>query len=71
VRAQLRWVGDRRVADRLGDRLDEVVFIDAYVPADGDSCRALTCGAFRELVPAGARADGRWVAVPVGLGTRV
>lgn len=58
------------VADRLGDRLDHVVFIDAYVPDDGDSCWSLTSDTFRELFIAGARADGRWVAVPDGLDER-
>ncbi|WP_330346990.1 alpha/beta fold hydrolase [Streptomyces sp. NBC_00582] len=58
------------VADRLGDRLDQLVFIDAYVPDDGDSCWSLTSDSFRELFMAGARADGRWVAVPEGLDPR-
>jgi len=58
------------VADRLGDRLDQLVFIDAYVPDDGDSCWSLTSDSFRELFIAGARADGRWVAVPDGLDPR-
>ncbi|MGK5553436.1 alpha/beta fold hydrolase [Actinomadura kijaniata] len=58
------------VADRLGDRLDQLVFIDAYVPDDGDSCWSLTSDTFRELFIAGARADGRWVAVPQGLDPR-
>jgi pimeloyl-ACP methyl ester carboxylesterase len=58
------------VADRLGDRLDHLVFIDAYVPDSGDSCWSLTSDTFRELFVAGARADGRWVAVPDGLDPR-
>jgi pimeloyl-ACP methyl ester carboxylesterase len=58
------------VADRLGDRLDELVYIDAYVPDDGDSCWSLTSDTFRELFIAGACADGRWVAVPDGLDPR-
>jgi pimeloyl-ACP methyl ester carboxylesterase len=58
------------VADRLGDRLDQLVFIDAYVPDDGDSCWSLTSDTFRDLFTAGARADGRWVAVPDGLDPR-
>lgn len=55
------------VADRLGHRLDHVVYIDAYVPDDGDSCWSLTSDTFRELFISGSRADGRWVAVPEGL----
>ncbi|MEV8375357.1 alpha/beta hydrolase [Kribbella sp. NPDC056861] len=58
------------VADRLGDRLEHLVFIDAYVPDDGDSCWSLTSDAFRELFIAGSRSDGRWVAVPDGLDPR-
>jgi pimeloyl-ACP methyl ester carboxylesterase len=58
------------VADRLGDHLDQLVFIDAYVPEDGDSCWSLTSDSFRELFIAGAGADGRWVAVPEGLDPR-
>ncbi|MFI8350432.1 alpha/beta fold hydrolase [Streptomyces sp. NPDC085596] len=58
------------VADRLGERLDQLVFIDAYVPDDGDSCWSLTSDTFRESFIAGARTDGRWVAVPEGLDPR-
>lgn len=58
------------VADRLGDRLDHLVFIDAYVPEDGDSCWSLTTDMFREMFVAGARADGRWVGVPEGMDPR-
>lgn len=58
------------VADRLGDRLDQLVFIDAYVPEDGDSCWSLTSDRFRHLFMAGARDDGRWVAVPCGADPR-
>ncbi|OIJ68491.1 alpha/beta hydrolase [Streptomyces mangrovisoli] len=58
------------VADRLGDRLDQLVFIDAYVPDDRDSCWSLTSDTFRDLFIAGAHADGRWVAVPDGLDPR-
>lgn len=58
------------VADRLSERLDHLVFIDAYVPDDGDSCWSLTSDSFRELFIAGARADGRWVSVPDGLDPR-
>lgn len=58
------------VADRLGERIDQLVFIDAYVPDDGDSCWSLTSDSFREVFIAGSRADGRWVAVPDGLDER-
>ncbi|MGV9275724.1 alpha/beta fold hydrolase [Streptomyces griseosporeus] len=59
-----------RLGDRIGERLAQLVFIDAYVPDDGDSCWSLTSDTFRELFVAGARADGRWVAVPEGLDPR-
>jgi len=58
------------VAGRLGERLDHLVFIDAYVPEDGDSCWSLTTDSFRDMFVAGSRADGRWVAVPDGLDQR-
>jgi pimeloyl-ACP methyl ester carboxylesterase len=58
------------VADLLGDRLDQLVFIDAYVPEDGDSCWSLTSDRFRHLFMAGARDDGRWVAPPSGADPR-
>ncbi|OAR26698.1 histidine kinase [Streptomyces sp. ERV7] len=58
------------VADQLSHRLGQLVFIDAYVPDDGDSCWSLTSDTFRELFITGARADGRWVAVPEGLDPR-
>ncbi|MGW2964747.1 alpha/beta fold hydrolase [Streptomyces sp. NPDC001220] len=58
------------VADRLVDRLDQLVFIDAYVPEDGDSCWSLTSDRFRHLFMTGVRDDGRWVAVPRGADPR-
>ncbi|MEU0095086.1 alpha/beta fold hydrolase [Kribbella sp. NPDC006257] len=58
------------VADGVGERIDELVFIDAYVPEDGDSCWSLTSDSFRELFIAGARGDGRWVAAPEGMDPR-
>ncbi|MFI6351037.1 alpha/beta fold hydrolase [Streptomyces sp. NPDC050560] len=58
------------VADRLGDRLAHLVFIDAYVPEDGDSCWSLTSDQFRNLFMTGAHGDGRWVAAPSGTDPR-
>ena len=58
------------VADRVGGRLQELVFIDAYVPEDGDSCWSLTSDVFRQMFIAGARDDGRWVGVPDGMDPR-
>jgi pimeloyl-ACP methyl ester carboxylesterase len=58
------------VADRLPGRIDTLVFIDAYVPDDGDSCWSLTSDEFRDIFIDGSRIDGRWVAVPDGLDSR-
>jgi pimeloyl-ACP methyl ester carboxylesterase len=57
-------------ADRLPGRIAHLVFIDAYVPADGDSCWSLTTPAFRDMFVAGAAADGRTVAPPAGMDPR-
>jgi pimeloyl-ACP methyl ester carboxylesterase len=54
------------VADRVGDRIARIVYIDAYVPEDGDSCFSLTTPAFRRLFIDGARGDGLAVAPPPG-----
>ncbi|MEV6288337.1 alpha/beta fold hydrolase [Kribbella sp. NPDC051770] len=57
-------------AARLPERLTHLVFIDAYVPTDGDSCWSLTTDTFRNLFITGAHPDGRWVAVPEGMDPR-
>lgn len=58
------------VADRCPDRIGRLVYSDAYVPADGDSCWDLTTPAFRQLFLDGATADGFSVAPPPGLDPR-
>lgn len=58
------------VADRVPERIGRVVYLDAYVPENGDSCWSLTSDRYRALFVAGAAADGRTVAPPPGLDPR-
>ncbi|MFI6041680.1 alpha/beta fold hydrolase [Nocardia sp. NPDC051321] len=57
-------------ASRLPDRIRRLVYCDAYVPADGESCFDLTTSGFRELFIQGARVDGHSVLPPPGPETR-
>lgn len=57
-------------AARAPGRIRRLVYSDAYVPADGDSCFDLTTPAFRESFLQGAQADGHTVAPPPGLDPR-
>jgi pimeloyl-ACP methyl ester carboxylesterase len=59
------------VADRIRNRIDRLVYIDAYVPEDGDSRFGLTTPAYRRLFLDGVRGDGWAVAPPEGLDPRV
>jgi pimeloyl-ACP methyl ester carboxylesterase len=45
-------------ADRVPARVAALVFVDAYVPADGDSVWSLTSQRYRDLFIAGAAGDG-------------
>lgn len=58
------------VADKIPDRIFSLVYIDAYVPENGDSCWTLTSEAYRHLFVNGAGNDGFTVAVPPGLDNR-
>ena len=58
------------IADRLPHRIAHLVHIEAYVPADGDSCFSLTSDHFRGVFIAGAARDGRTIAVPPELDER-
>jgi pimeloyl-ACP methyl ester carboxylesterase len=58
------------VADALPGRIRRLVYSDAYVPEDGDSCWSLTSPAFRELFAAGAGGDGFSVPPPAGADPR-
>lgn len=57
-------------AARLPGRVRRLVYSDAYVPADGESCFDLTSPAFRELFLWGAKGDGHSVRPPLGLDPR-
>lgn len=48
-------------ADRASERIARLVYIDAYVPRDGDSCWSLTTEAFRALFIEGVGRDGLFV----------
>ncbi len=58
------------VADRIRDRLARIVYIDAYLPDDGDSCFSLTTPRYRQLFLDLVRADGWAVAAPASLDPR-
>jgi pimeloyl-ACP methyl ester carboxylesterase len=45
-------------ADRVPRRVAAIVFVDAYVPDDGDSVWSLTSQRYRDIFVAGAAADG-------------
>jgi pimeloyl-ACP methyl ester carboxylesterase len=45
-------------ADRLSSRVAALVFVDAFVPDDGDSVWSLTTQRYRDFIIAGAAADG-------------
>ncbi|MBN9457952.1 MAG: alpha/beta hydrolase [Bosea sp.] len=52
------------VADAVPSRIRALVYVDAYVPDSGDSMWSLTTPRFRELIIAGAQADGLTSAPP-------
>ncbi len=54
------------IADRIPERINALVYIDAYIPKDGDSCWSLTSEVYRQRFVAGAGNDGFTVAVPAG-----
>ncbi|WP_211768132.1 alpha/beta fold hydrolase [Kutzneria sp. CA-103260] len=58
------------VADRMPERVDSLVYCDAYVPDDGDSCWTLTSEPYRELFLAGSARTGYAVDPPERLGPR-
>ena len=49
------------VADRAPELVSGLVYIDAYLPADGDSCWTLANDRFRKIFIRGAGADGHWI----------
>ena len=50
-------------ASHLGDRVAAIVYIDAYVATQGDSCWSLTTDHFRERMMIASRGDGIWMDV--------
>lgn len=58
------------VADKIPERIYALVYIDAYIPKNGDTCWSLTSEEYRQLFVAGACDDGYTVAVPPGLESR-
>ena len=57
-------------ADAVPEKVKALVYLDAYVPADGDSTWSLTTPHFRELFVAGAAETGYACAPPAGLEPR-
>src|ERR1051326_4587160 len=57
-------------AARAAGRVRRLVYCDAYVPADGDSCYDLTTPAYRELFIRESQGDGLTVAPPPHLDAR-
>jgi len=54
------------VADKIPERICALVYIDAYIPKNGDSCWSLTSEVYRQRFVSGAGNDGFTVAVPPG-----
>ncbi|WPU91217.1 alpha/beta hydrolase [Mucilaginibacter sabulilitoris] len=58
------------VADSIPERIYALVYIDAYVPKNGDSCWKLTSDDYRNLFSTGAENDGFMVATRPGSDSR-
>jgi pimeloyl-ACP methyl ester carboxylesterase len=56
------------VADRVRDRIQRIVYLDAYLPRDGDSCFTLTSPGYQQMFLDGVRQDGWSVQPPAGRG---
>lgn len=52
-------------ADRAGGRISRLVYLDAYVPRNGESCWSLTTEAYRQAFAAGASETGYAVQPPL------
>jgi pimeloyl-ACP methyl ester carboxylesterase len=57
-------------ADRAADQVQRLVYLDAFVPDDGQSWWDLANDHYRSLVLAGARRDGLTVTPPAGSDSR-
>jgi len=58
------------VADQIPERISALVYIDAYIPKNGDSCWSLTSDAYRQRFATGASRDGFTVADRPGVDDR-
>lgn len=58
------------VADKIPERIYALVYIDAYIPQNGDSCWSLTSDAYRHRFVTGAARDGVTVADRPGADAR-
>jgi pimeloyl-ACP methyl ester carboxylesterase len=58
------------VADQVPGRIYGLIYIDAYIPSDGDSCWSLTSDEYRRRFVEGAAIDGFNVAVTPGSDVR-
>jgi pimeloyl-ACP methyl ester carboxylesterase len=58
------------VADRLPERIASLIYVDAFVPQDGDSWWDLAGDRYRQLAIDRSRADGFGVAAPQHLDPR-
>lgn len=58
------------VADRLPDRIASLVYVDAFVPKDGESWWDLAGDRYRQRALDGCKADGFSVAAPLHLDAR-
>jgi pimeloyl-ACP methyl ester carboxylesterase len=58
------------VADRAPERIGALVYVDAYVPENGDSCWSLAGDALRPMLSVGVTDDGTFVEPPEGLDSR-
>jgi len=57
-------------ADAAPEKVRALVYLDAYVPADGDSTWSLTTPRFREMFLAGAAENGHACTPPAGMDPR-
>ncbi|MBV9795218.1 MAG: alpha/beta hydrolase [Actinobacteria bacterium] len=57
-------------ADRARGRVTRLVYLDAYVPGDGESCWSLTTERYRQVFAAGAAGTGYAVRPPGSLDPR-
>lgn len=57
-------------ADAMPEKVKALVYLDAYVPADGDTTWSLTTARFRDMFIAGAAENGTACAPPAGMDSR-